>query len=311
MTVHTLIIFPYNGFAASSPRGEMFWRIVDCCREAIPGPAPIVVVNRDTVEREGARSFLEDKRIKQYQLTVLRDWSVDTCQMWLNGWGHVIDAPSTNAEDRIVQLPGDIDSVSDPHKFLSHLDTFIDLTHCDIAIGDFSSGEAFNAKELIDVYGTYALMANWFPQVARGIHRLPLNRPRSEFLNIRVKVLRELLRFRKFAYEQTLNMLIRSWDFESDRGWRFKIKVETIGDLKDDSTSRHYRDCLDQIERTERMLKLLWREIAYGNRNEDSPEFIDLYDHLDRNSTSIRENARIIIRNVLGLGHQEGRRTNP
>ena len=48
------------------------------------------------------------------------------------------------------------------------------------------------------------------------------------------------------------------------------------------------------------MLKLLWREI-YDPRLQPE-EFIERYDRLDRRSTSIRENARIIIRNLLGLG---------
>lgn len=147
-------------------------------------------------------------------------------------------------------------------------------------------------------------MANWFPNVAQGIHRLALNKPRSEFINIQVKVLREILAFRKFSYEQTLNMLIRSWDFNDNSNWKYKLKIKKLGELKDDNSSRQYRDCLDQIERTERMLKLLWREIKYPNM-ENLPKFITLYDGLDRNSTSIRENSRIIIRNLLGLGQKD------
>jgi hypothetical protein len=99
-------------------------------------------------------------------------------------------------------------------------------------------------------------------------------------------------------------MLIRSWDFNSS-SWKYNIKVAKLGELKDDKSSRQYRECLDQIERIERMLKLLWREVKYPNI-ESSHEFIDLYDNLDRNSTSIRENSRIIIRNFLGLGQEKG-----
>jgi hypothetical protein len=304
MTVHTLIIFPYNGFTRGSQREKMFWAIVECCWRVSGLNPPVVVLNRDTKQRGHAESFLKDARHAEFKVQVVDAWSVDTCQMWLSGWGYIIDQRDAAPDDRIVQLPGDIDSVANQKEFINELESFIALAHWDIIIGDFTSGDIFNAKELIDWYGTFALMANWFPKVARGIHSLPLNKPRSEFLNIQVKVLRELLDCRKFAYEQTLNMLIRSWDFGKNDGWKYGIKVERLGDLKDDDSSRHYRDCLDQIERTERMLKLLWREIYYDGYKRDLSKFIDLYDQLDRNSTSIRENSRIIIRNFLGLGQR-------
>jgi hypothetical protein len=303
MRVHTIILFPYNGFTSGSKRENMFWDIVECCLRVNNTP-PVVILNRDTKDRQKAKSFLEDERTTNKEIRVVEVWSVDTCQMWLKGWGYVIDNLKAKEDDRIVQLPGDIDTVTNRRDFLSNLESFIIHTHWEMIIGDFTSGDLFNAKELIDWYGTYALMANWFPKVAKGIHSLPLNKPRSEFLNIQVKTLRELLGFRKFAYEQTLNMLIRSWDFSND-DWKYKFKVVKLGELKDDTSSRQYRDCLDQIERTERMLKLLWREVNYDNYSEESAGFIDLYDQLDRNSTSIRENSRIIIRNFLGLGKQD------
>jgi hypothetical protein len=303
MEIHTIILFPYNGFTSRSERENLFWEIVKCCQEVNNNKTPIVVLNRDTEKRQQAKSFLEDPRTLDKEVQILKVWSVDTCQMWLNGWGEIIDHPETKDDDRIVQLPGDIDSVTNKKEFLSKLESFIVLAHWDIIVGDFSSGDLFNAKELIDWYGTYALMANWFPKVASGIHKLPLNKPRSEFLNIQVKVLRELLVFRKFAYEQTLNMLIRSWDFTKN-DWNYRIKIQKLGELKDDISSRQYRDCLDQIERIERMLKLLWRELSDKIFKEDASSFIELYDQLDRNSTSIRENSRIIIRNFLGLGSQ-------
>jgi len=126
-----------------------------------------------------------------------------------------------------------------------------------------------------------------------------------------VGTLKSLLKTRKFAYEQTLNMLIRSWD-HTNKCWKHKITKMDLGIVSDDNSFRKYEDCLDQIERTERMLKLLWREINIipedlletdpQEYEEKYQEYIDLYDRLDRRSTSIRENARIIIRNILGLG---------
>ena len=321
MTTKVIIMFPYSGYEAGEPREELFWSLVDCSLQETKDP-PIVVLNEDTERRGKAKAFLNDRRLSSVELQ--RCWAVDTCQMWLAGWGHVIDTCANGKVDRIVQIPGDIDKVSGTDGtisgFFNQLEGFINRTGRDIYIGDFKSEDRFSAKELIDLYGTYALMANWFPDIAQSCRRtLELNKLRSEFLNIKIETLKEMLIERKFAYEQTLNMIIRSWDFEKktgdhgDRGaWKYEIKKFDLGILKDDSRSRQYRDCLDQIERTERMLKMLWREFnevpeellktnswEYEKKYQ---EYIDLYDRLDRRSTSIRENARIIIRNILGLG---------
>jgi uncharacterized protein YfeS len=99
-------------------------------------------------------------------------------------------------------------------------------------------------------------------------------------------------------------MLIRSWDHVK-KDWKYNITTTNLGAISDDNSFRKYQDCLDQIERTERMLKLLWREIYEPkdeNQDEKQRDFINEYDQLDRHSTSIRESARIIIRNILGFG---------
>lgn len=304
MGTQVIIMFPYSGYEAGEPREKLFWELVECCREET-NQLPIVVLNRDTERKERAKSFLEDERIKT-DVELYKCWAVDTCQMWLAGWGYVIDNPNNKNDDRIVQIPGDLEIVSgndgSHQTFFHELGAFIHRTNWDIVIGDFKSEDMFNSKELIDLYGTYALMANWFPEVAQACRQqtLRLNKLRSEFLNIKIETLKALLDYRKFAYEQTLNMLIRSWDFDK-KNWKYKITKLDLGVLKDDSRFRQYRDCLDQIERTERMLKLLWREINDPTLQQSPQEFIDRYDRLDRRSTSIRENARIIIRNLLRL----------
>jgi hypothetical protein len=312
VSTQVLIMFPYSGFDEGDKRETLFWQLVDYCQS--DSHKPIIVLNRDTERRGRARSFLENPR-SAADVNIHRCWAVDTCQMWLSGWGLILDEPTVNNDDRIVQLPGDIDTVNS-NVFFTELDAFINHGgNHDIVIGDFASEDMFSAKELIDLYGTYALMANWFPDVAQACRQDPskvlekakphrqkffkLNRLRSEFLNIRIETLNNLLKVRKFAYEQTLNMLIRSWD-HTNKDWKYKITKMDLGIISDDNSFRKYQDCLDQIERTERMLKLLWREI-YETRYPNQQDFIDEYDQLDRRSTSIRENARIIIRNILGL----------
>jgi hypothetical protein len=336
-----IILFPYSGYEKGDLREGLFWKLVDCSRKETQGQRPIVILNKDTEIKGKAKAFIDNQRSKS-DVEIYRCWAVDTCQMWLAGWGYVIDKYENgeyenSKDDRLVQIPGDIDKVSDREghsgDFFRQLGAFINRTGPDVVIGDFASEDKFSAKELIDLYGTYALMANWFPDVAQACRRQPLelNKLRSEFLNIKTETLKDMLKDRKFAYEQTLNMIIRSWDFDKnienkkdDGFWKYNITKIDLGVLKDDIRSRQYRDCLDQIERTERMLKMLWREFnevdevdeklrhtdpqqydiqyqAYKNKYQ---EYIDLYDRLDRRSTSIRENSRIIIRNILGLGPQ-------
>jgi hypothetical protein len=296
-TTKVVLMFPYSGYAKDTDRERLFWEMIGLCRSV--DPKPVVILNRDTENRSLAETFLKDPRKDLVDLQTT--WSVDTCQMWLAGWGYILD----NYPDarRIVQFPGDIEWVDDPTDFFGKVRKFLRLSDpFDIYLGDFSTAGRFNTKELIDLYGTYALLANWFPEFARGILQLPLKRPRTEFLNIKVQTLRSLLvNHRKFAYEQTLNMLIRSWDFKT-MDWRYEICPFDMGKLRDDKSFRQYRECLDQIERTERMLKLLWREINEDIYKTNPQDFVDRYDRLDRRSTSIRDNARIIIRNLLDLG---------
>jgi hypothetical protein len=222
--------------------------------------------------------------------------------MWLHGWGYILDRYSEAS--RIVQFPGDIDLIANRTTFFIEVDNFISFGDpWDIVIGDFTTGDQFSAKDLIDLFGTIPLLANWFPDVAKAIHGLALQRPRSEFLNVRTSVLRQLLDYRKFAYDQTLNMLIHAWDFAGS-DWKYRITRHSLGTLQDDKSARRYRECLDQIERTERMLKLLWREI-YEPAASATPaaltQLFNEYDVLDQRSTAIRETARITIRSLLGM----------
>ena len=300
MIIKTLIIFPYSGYELRSKRERVFWEIVDKCNGI--DNCPVIVLNRDTEIRQKADTFLNN--VRSTNLDVVKVWSVDTCQMWLSGWGHIID----NYKDcsRIVQIPGDIDTVKSERRFFSNLTGLIQANVPDIVIGDFHSQDQYSSKELIDTYGTYPLMSNWFPQVTKKIQSLPLLKPRSEFLNFNISILKELLCYRKFAYEQTLNSLIRSWNCEENK-WRYNINIQFLGELEDDKTFRQYRDTLDQIERTERMLKLLWREInepkETGNIDDDEfnyKSFSAEYDLLDKKSTGMRESARTTIKALLG-----------
>jgi hypothetical protein len=299
-----VIIFPFLGYENNKQCEWYFWWTIDRCRTI--DRKPIVVLPRTTVIRKDAVSFLKDKRCET--LEIVETWSVDTCQTWLAGWGHVLD--NYPEAKRIVLLPGDIDYVNEDVEFYENLGKFIETTESDIAIGDFGTGDKYSAKSLVDTYGTYSLLANWFPSVSQSIKSLPLHRPRSEFLNIKTSVLRELLiNNRNFAYEQTLNFLIKSWDFEQSR-WRHHITISPLGSLSDNKSFRDYRRCVDQIERIERMLALLWREVQEPQKEKTVKNkhfenryaaFSNEYDNLRTKSKGIMETARTTIRALLGV----------
>ncbi len=304
MKIKPIIIFPYRGYENNKQCEWYFWWTVERCKEI--DPKPIVVLPRDAVLRGDAASFMKDERNKTLEL--VQTWSVDTCQTWLSGWGHVLD--NYPEVDRVVLVPGDLDYVYEDVSFYDNLRDFTEITDCDIAIGDFGTGNKYSAKGLVDTYGTYPLLANWFPEISKSIRSLPLYRPRSEFLNIKTSVLRELLiNNRNFAYEQTLNFLIKSWDY-IEKKWRHHISVFPLGVLSDDNSFRHYRGCIDQIERTERMLSLLWREIREPKKRKGLTDeefenqytaFSNEYDILRAKSKGIMETARTTLKALLGV----------
>ena len=95
-------------------------------------------------------------------------------------------------------------------------------------------------------------------------------------------------------------MLIRSWDFNQNI-WKYKISKFTLGILQDDNSFRKYRDCLDQIERTERLLRMVWKQINEPKKLQDYQKFVDNYEQLDARSTAIREAATIVLRSLLEI----------
>lgn len=304
MNSKAIIIFPYCGYENNKHCEFFFWWTIDKLKDIDPRPA--VVLCRDTAILGNADSFLNDPRSES--LEVIQTWSVDTCQTWLAGWGFVLDRYP--GAERIIQIPGDIDYIHEEIDFYENLKRFIEIAAGDLVIGDFHTGDLYSAKGLVDTYGTYSLLANWFPEISKSIRSLPLQRPRSEFLNIKTSMLRTLiLKNRKFAYEQTLNFLIKCWNYSENR-WKFDISAFPLGTLSDNKSFRRYRVCIDQIERIERMLSLLWREIKEPRRGdaandrqfeEKYKDFSDEYDKLYTKSKGIMETARTTLRALLGV----------
>jgi len=151
-----------------------------------------------------------------------------------------------------------------------------------------------SAKQLIDTYGTYGLLYNWFPAEAQGIRQIT-DKPRTEFFAIDTPTLKQaLIPNRWFAYEQTLMILLQNM--------KGKVSVRPIqrvelGRITDPEAARSsLGSAMQQVERTERALKLYWRDLV---EREGKPNWPEEFRSLDAQSESIRTAAMVILRRLL------------
>src|SRR5207245_3038277 len=143
-------------------------------------------------------------------------------------------------------------------------------------------------KQLIDTYGTFALLYNWFPSEAQAI-RSYTERPRSEFFAVRHGFLHEVLRQRWYAYEQTVVMLLQAV-FSDKRISRFLVgNISALPEGRESLAS-----AMQQVERTERVLKALWRE-----RNQPKAGWLEQYRVLETQSEQVRRTALGLLTNLL------------
>lgn len=221
---------------------------------------------------------------------ILDAWCVDTCQMWYCGLGRAFE--QGGPQDVYWLIPGDFNygtpigqevlgRLHDLPEIIAELDQ-------DLCIGEIET-DLSSAKHLIDTYGTFALLYNWFPAEAQAIRQLT-ERPRSEFFAVRHGFLRELLHQRWYAYEQTVVMLLHAV-FSGRNISRFF--VGNISDLPEGRES--LASAMQQVERTERVLKTLWRE-----RNETRRGWTERYRILENQSEQVRRTALLILENLLG-----------
>lgn len=300
---HFLIIYPFMGLNPEA--SALFWKLVDLCHKACTSNLSNIAVVHDKRSPRDATETLT--RLANKGVHIIESRGVDTCQNWLDGWGWVLEQTTEpRSAHRAVLLPGDLQDLANEQEFFGRLQQFAEADGQPFIVGDYGSTKPQSTKELIDIYGVFPLVANWFPEAWRAIRSLHIRKARSEFLNIRAPELGELLRSRVFAYEQTLNMLIIQWhacwrdaneDFrEADRRWKERVGVVHLGNLSDEGSARDYRGAIDQIERTERMLRHLWRDIREWKVSQDPEKFrklVDDYERLDGRSTRIRDAARL------------------
>jgi len=289
--IHPVVIYPFRQPNDYSDLEQLYQLVARLAAERKKYARPITVIDRKThYANEGNKGFLDfRKNTVARHSKILDAWCVDTCQMWCSGLGMAFEKGGDN--DVYWLIPGDFNYGTAVGKEL--LGRLHDLPEIcleleqDVCIGEIATDHN-NSKQLIDTYGTFALLYNWFPVEAQEIRQYT-ERPRSEFFAVRHSFLSEVLRQRWFAYEQTVVMLLQAV-FSDKRISRFN--VGGISDLPEGRES--IGSAMQQVERTERVLKTLWRE-----RNNSKKGWIEQYQVLETQSTDIRRTALIILKHLL------------
>jgi hypothetical protein len=209
--------------------------------------------------------------------------------MWYSGLGSAFEKGSKDSVYWLI--PGDFNyGTSVGHEVLGRMhdlpEIILELEQ-DICIGEIATDHN-NSKQLIDTYGTFALLYNWFPTEGEEIRQFT-ERPRSEFFAVRHSFLQEALTQRWYAYEQTVVMLLQAV-FTDKHISRFF--VGSISDLPQGQES--LASAMQQIERTERVLKSLWRA-----RNGSKSGWLEKYRLLEERSEQIRRAAVTVFQNLL------------
>jgi hypothetical protein len=289
--IHPVVIYPFRQPHDYSDLKELYQMIARLDGEKEKFARAITVVDRKThYSMEGNKAFLDFRNNTIAKYSDIHDaWCVDTCQMWCSGLGSAFERGRT--EDVYWLIPGDFNygSVGGRHVLghLHDLPEIIQELEQDLCIGEIAADHN-NPKQLIDTYGTFALLYTWFPAEAREIRQFT-ERPRSEFFAIRHGFLREVLSQRWYAYEQTMVILLQAV-FRGKKISRF-----FVGDISDLPEGREsLASALQQVERSERVLKTCWRE-----RNQSKPGWTQKYRLLETQSDQVRRAAFTMLENLL------------
>ena len=290
--IHPVIIYPYRQPAGYADLKELYQLIARLDGEKETYARPITVIDRKTTAAmEGDRAFQEFRKSTVAKHSDILDvYCVDTCQMWYSGLGHAHDRGTEG--DVYWLIPGDFNyGTTTGKEVLSRLHDLPEICaelEQDICIGEIATDHT-NSKQLIDTYGTFALLYNWFPAEAREI-RGYTERPRSEFFAVRHGFLNDALKQRWYGYEQTMVMLLQAVFAKKHIAQFF---VGHVSDLAEGGES--LPSIMQQVERTERVLKTLWRE-----RHGATTDWLDQYGALEKQSEHLRHSAMATLRNVLG-----------
>lgn len=280
--VHPIIIYPITHPEVTTDLEVLYEFVAKLDADPKRYSRPLTVLDLKTQRRAANGNFNAwmDKSVRRHS-DLISAWCVDTCQMWYTGLGEAY--ARGKADDVYWLIPGDFNYSSpagrDVLGHLHDLPEIIEEVNQDICIGEIAT-EHDNPKQLIDTYGTFALMYNWFPTAAREIRSFT-ERPRSEFFAIRHEFLGEMLDQRWYAYEETMVMLLHAV-FQHRRISRYS--VGHITDMPEGYES--LSSAIQQVERTERVLKSLWRD-----RHAEEVGWLKQYRDLEERSEQICRSA--------------------
>ncbi|HTL59343.1 MAG TPA: hypothetical protein VL361_26965 [Candidatus Limnocylindrales bacterium] len=290
--IHPVIVYPFKHPEHYTDLEALYGMLEELVRVGEHYTRPITVIDRKThSSMQRSKAFLDFRKNTVSRCSDIVDaWCVDTCQMWNTGLGLAFEQGGT--EDVYWLIPGDFDYGSAVgREVLARLHDLPEIVlelNQDLCIGEIATDHS-NSKQLIDTYGTFALLYNWFPGEAQEIRQFT-ERPRSEFFAVRHEFLGDVLAHRWYPYEQTVVMLLQAI-FNKRKISRFF--VGNISDLPEGKES--LASAIQQVERTERVLKALWRERNQSNRN-----WLQQYQALEVQSEQVRRAAIVVLQNLLG-----------
>ncbi len=289
--VHPVIIYPFKPARKYVDLESLYELVARLDADKDLYARPITVLDRKThYALHSDKEFHNFRRdvVAKYS-DILDVWCVDTCQMWYSGLGLAFE--QGKKDDVYWLIPGDFNyGAPVGHEVLGRLhdlpEIILELDQ-DVCIGEIATDHN-NSKQLIDTYGTFALLYTWFPTEAEEIRQFT-ERPRSEFFAVRHGFLQEALTQRWYAYEQTVVMLLQA---VFTRKHISRFFVGSISDLPEGPES--VASAVQQVERTERVLKSLWRE-----RNGNKSGWLEKYRLLEGQSEQVRRGALTIFQNLL------------
>jgi hypothetical protein len=290
--IHPVVIYPFRQPREQADLEALYGLVRRLDGERETYSRPITVMDRKTLSAmEGDKDFLDFRKRKVAKYSDILDaWCVDTCQMWYTGLGKAFD--EGGPEDVYWLIPGDFNyGTKIGQEVLGRLHDLPEIVaelNQDLCIGEIATDHT-HPKQLIDTYGTFALLYVWFPREAQEIRHFT-ERPRSEFFAIRHSFLQEVLAKRWYAYEQTMVMLLQA--VLGRKG----ISRFFVGDISDLPAGREsLNSVMQQVERTERVLKTFWRE-----QNQARTGWAGEYRLLEAQSEQVRRAGMAVLENLLG-----------
>ena len=289
--IHPVIIYPFRQPEDYSDLKALYQLVRRLAADKDRYARPITVLDRKThYSMHGNKAFLDFRRHTLARCSdVLDVWAVDTCQMWYAGLGTAFERGG--AQDVYWLIPGDFNyGTTEGQQVLSRLHDLTEIIlelNQDLCIGEIAT-DHHNPKQLIDTYGTFALLYHWFPDEAQEIRQFT-ERPRSEFLALRHSFLGEALCQRWYPYEQTVVLLLQA--VFGKKG----ISRFSVGHISDLPTGREsLASAMLQVERTERVLKAIWRD-----RHQTDPDWVEQYRKLATISNQVLHSGLVLLHNLL------------